>query len=55
MNKKDLTNILFFAKSNNLMSHPFTETLRKWDESNREMLQQQEADDWLSSIEAHEL
>lgn len=55
MNGSDLTNILFFAKSNNLMSHPFMETLRKWDESNRELLRQQEADNWLSSIEAHEL
>lgn len=55
MSAKDLNDILAFARENRLLKSPFIDVFNKWDNSNKEYLQQQEADNWLSTMEAHEL
>lgn len=55
MSQQDLDNILTFAEENHLLHTPFIDVFNKWDNSNKEYLQQQEADNWLSTMEAHEL
>lgn len=55
MNKEDLEQFLEFAHYHNMMKRPVTEVLQCWSEYIRETLEEEWADMYNSTIEAHEL
>lgn len=55
MNRQDLQDLLDFAKARGLMQQSVAEVLEKFDTELKEWYEEQEADAWLSSMEAHDL
>lgn len=55
MNREDLKSLLEFAKSKDLMHHPFIEVYNLWCQWWQEYFEEAEADAYNSTIEAHEL
>lgn len=51
----DLDGLLEFVKYHNLGNLPFNQVLNLWDRDIKQTLEEQEADNYLASMEAHEL
>ena len=51
----DLDGLLEFVKYRNLGNLPFNQVLDLWDKDIKQTLEEQEADNYLASMEAHEL
>lgn len=55
MTGEQLEELLVFAQANNLMQMPFQEVYNLWQDDMQSFYASLAADDYLSSIEAHDL
>lgn len=54
MNQQELYSLMQYAEANHIQNKPFQEVYQLWLKDNEEAYREEEADSWLSSMEAQD-